>query len=34
VIDEIPDRHARFVQLGQPHQTIVPVSFFGMSQEH
>ena len=30
VIDEIPLRQARFVQLGRPHQHIVPVSFFGM----
>ena len=31
VIDEIPDRNARFVHIGSPFQSIVPVSFFGMS---
>lgn len=31
VIDEIPLREARFVQIGRPHQHIVPVSFFGMN---
>ncbi|WP_221798951.1 ethanolamine ammonia-lyase reactivating factor EutA [Oceanobacter mangrovi] len=33
VVDEIPLRDARFVQIGRPHQHIVPVSFFGMNQE-
>ena len=32
VIDEIPLRQARFARIGQPHQHIVPVSFFGMNQ--
>ena len=31
VIDEIPVRDARFVQIGRSHQHIVPVSFFGMN---
>tara|TARA_Y100001949_G_scaffold168131_2_gene166493 strand:- start:541 stop:2028 length:1488 start_codon:yes stop_codon:yes gene_type:complete len=30
VIDEIPDRNARFIHVGKPFQSIVPVSFFGM----
>ena len=30
VIDEIPDRNARFIHVGSPFQSIVPVSFFGM----
>ena len=30
VIDEIPDRNARFIHVGNPFQSIVPVSFFGM----
>ena len=31
VIDEVPLRDARFVQIGKPYQHIVPVSFFGMN---
>lgn len=30
VIDEIPDRNAQFVNIGRPHNNIVPVSFYGM----
>ena len=30
VIDEIPDRHAHFVNIGRPHDNIVPVSFYGV----
>ena len=31
VIDEIPDRHAHFVNIGRLHNNIVPVSFYGVS---
>lgn len=31
VIDEIPDRNAHFVNIGRPHNNIVPVSFYGVS---
>lgn len=30
VIDEISNRDAQFIHIGQPHQQVVPVSFFGM----
>lgn len=30
VIDEVPLRHAQFVQLGCLHQQLLPVSFYGM----
>lgn len=30
VIDEVPFRHAQFVQLGRLHQQMLPVSFYGM----
>jgi ethanolamine utilization protein EutA len=30
VIDEVPLRHAQFVQLGRLHQHMLPVSFYGM----
>jgi ethanolamine utilization protein EutA len=30
VIDEIPDRQAHFVNIGRLHNTIVPVSFYGV----
>jgi ethanolamine utilization protein EutA len=30
VIDEIPDRQAHFVNVGNLHNTIVPVSFYGV----
>ncbi len=30
VIDEIPDRNAHFVNIGQLHRNIVPVSFYGV----
>lgn len=30
VIDEIPDRQAHFVNVGRLHNTIVPVSFYGV----
>jgi ethanolamine utilization protein EutA len=30
VIDEIPDRQAHFVNIGRLHNTIVPVSFYGI----
>ena len=30
VIDEIPDRHAQFVNIGKARNTVVPVSFYGM----
>ena len=33
VIDEIPDRQAQFIHVGRPLKQVVPVSFFGMSQE-
>jgi ethanolamine utilization protein EutA len=30
VIDEIPIRHAHFVNVGRVHQQLVPISFFGL----
>jgi len=30
VIDEIPDRHAHFVNIGRMHNNIVPVTFYGV----
>ena len=30
VIDEIPDRHAHFVNIGRMYRNIVPVSFYGV----
>ena len=33
VLDEIPDRSAKFVTIGQEHGVLVPVSFFGMHHE-
>lgn len=30
VVDEMPDRHAHFANLGRPRDGIVPVSFYGM----
>lgn len=30
VIDEIPDRHAHFVNIGCMHNNVVPVTFYGM----
>ena len=30
VIDEIPDRHAHFVNIGRLHGNIVPASFYGV----
>jgi ethanolamine utilization protein EutA len=30
VIDEIPARHAQFIHIGQAHQQVVPVAFFGL----
>lgn len=31
VLDEIPPREGRFIQIGSPRKGIVPVSFYGMS---
>ncbi|MDP2610492.1 MULTISPECIES: ethanolamine ammonia-lyase reactivating factor EutA [unclassified Oceanobacter] len=33
VIDEIPDRQAQFIHVGRPLKQVIPISFFGMSQE-
>lgn len=30
VIDEVRERHAHFINLGKPHQNIVPVAFYGV----
>ncbi|SEM95342.1 ethanolamine utilization protein EutA [Pseudomonas sp. ok272] len=30
VIDEVRERHAHFINLGKPHQQIVPVAFYGV----
>jgi ethanolamine utilization protein EutA len=30
VIDEVRERHAHFINLGRPHQQIVPVAFYGV----
>lgn len=30
VIDEIPDRNAHFLNIGEIHHNIVPVSFYGV----
>ncbi|MEO7331225.1 MAG: ethanolamine ammonia-lyase reactivating factor EutA, partial [Minicystis sp.] len=32
VLDEVPDRGARFVQLGRLEEQVVPVSFYGMGR--
>jgi len=34
VIDEIPIRHAQFVNLGRPRHGVVPVSFYGLTRSH
>jgi ethanolamine utilization protein EutA len=34
VIDEIPVRHAQFVNLGRPRHGVVPVSFYGLNSVH
>jgi len=31
VIDELPDRHVHFANIGRPRDGIVPVSFYGMN---
>ena len=33
VIDEIPIRHAQFVNLGRPRHGVVPVSFYGLNSQ-
>jgi ethanolamine utilization protein EutA len=30
VIDEVRERHAHFINVGKPHQQIVPVAFYGV----
>ena len=30
VVDEMPDRHANFANIGRPRDGVVPVSFYGM----
>ena len=30
VVDEVPDRNASFVNIGEPRHQIIPVSFYGM----
>lgn len=30
VVDEMPDRHAHFANIGRPRDGVVPVSFYGM----
>lgn len=30
VVDEVPDRHAHFANIGRPRDGMVPVSFYGM----
>lgn len=30
VIDEVHERHAHFINLGKPHQQIVPIAFYGV----